>query len=569
MESEWREVRRRKTFQQGNEGRRFQASSWSWSRSRKELFEGSAKTFYLTNLSEGSTEADLWRIFKRIGKVVDIYLAKKKNKLGERFGFARFLGITDPDGFERKLRNTWVGERKLHANLARFERKKQGTKTAQGITETLEANRGTHQQFAAAGRSFADVVANNPNTSSLQNKIRLSSIGDNREFLKKVLVGRVACFMLLQNLENSLFSEGCSGIKIKFLGGLHVALEFEEERLASSFLQDAREVWSNWFVNLAKWDSGFRAEGRLASVLFYGVPPHAWTPETFGALASKFGDVSISDGENRNMSIGRVGIFTKKPLWINESFAISIDEIDFQILAVEDTIESLKLVPSSTNSEAFSGSDDSSEDFSSSKDGDDGGDDDLEDFSSEGFRQDNEGFLDDVVVPESSRSPEISQTVAGNSERLDDLHGDVVQPPSLGNTHARVAADDSVSHPSLANTVGVPNESLRVDPFDKSTSFNPPSEGPNPIVGQESTPPTLNPSQVGVSIGTGYPLLEPEPLWNRRFRNRNRCEWFRFRFLKYGTDTGYPVSEPEPAVPGPVPKYEEPVQPVPVPVPSF
>ncbi|KAJ9560595.1 hypothetical protein OSB04_005755 [Centaurea solstitialis] len=56
---------------------------------------------------------------------------------------------------------------------------------------------------------------------------------------------------------------------------------------------------------------------------------------------------------------------------------------------------------------------------------------------------------------------------------------------------------------------------------------------------------------LGVSIGTGYPLLEPEPLWNRLFRNR--CEWF--RFLKYGTDTGYPV---------PVPKYEEPVQPVPV-----
>ncbi|KAJ9562993.1 hypothetical protein OSB04_008153 [Centaurea solstitialis] len=37
------------------------------------------------------------------------------------------------------------------------------------------------------------------------------------------------------------------------------------------------------------------------------------------------------------------------------------------------------------------------------------------------------------------------------------------------------------------------------------------------------------------------------------------------RRVPAGTDTGYPVSEPEPAVPGPVPKYEEPVQPVPVP----
>lgn len=47
-------------------------------------------TFYFTNFPESWGVEPLWKMFTRWGKVVDVYLPKKRNKEGKLFGFVRF-----------------------------------------------------------------------------------------------------------------------------------------------------------------------------------------------------------------------------------------------------------------------------------------------------------------------------------------------------------------------------------------------------------------------------------------------------------------------------------------------
>ncbi|KAJ9547979.1 hypothetical protein OSB04_020522 [Centaurea solstitialis] len=90
---------------------------------------------------------------------------------------------------------------------------------------------------------------------------------------------------------------------------------------------------------------------------------------------------------------------------------------------------------------------------------------------------------------------------------------------------------------------------------------------------------SVNCSLIGFNVVDSAPLLPAATRMNKTLppTPHTRDEYMALKsrtepgpywdpYVLYGAvnDTGYPVSEPEPAVPGPVPKYEEPVQPVPL-----
>lgn len=52
-------------------------------------------SFYITKFSDLVLSSDLWRVCNRIGKVVDVFISNIKSRLGNRFGFIRFMGVID------------------------------------------------------------------------------------------------------------------------------------------------------------------------------------------------------------------------------------------------------------------------------------------------------------------------------------------------------------------------------------------------------------------------------------------------------------------------------------------
>ena len=60
-----------------------------------ELIGEARKTtsFYFTQFPKDATEQELWHHFKKFGDVQEVFISRQRNKMGRRYGFARFKGV--------------------------------------------------------------------------------------------------------------------------------------------------------------------------------------------------------------------------------------------------------------------------------------------------------------------------------------------------------------------------------------------------------------------------------------------------------------------------------------------
>jgi len=49
--------------------------------------------FFFSNFPFDLKESDLWKIFRRWGRVSDVFISRRLNIKKQRFGFVRFLGV--------------------------------------------------------------------------------------------------------------------------------------------------------------------------------------------------------------------------------------------------------------------------------------------------------------------------------------------------------------------------------------------------------------------------------------------------------------------------------------------
>ncbi|GKA18355.1 RNA-directed DNA polymerase, eukaryota [Tanacetum coccineum] len=81
-----------------------------------------SSSIFVTNFPTSFTAKDLFQTCKVYGHVVDSYIPFKKSKTGKRFGFVRFINVFNLERLVNNLCTIWVGNLKLHANVARFQR---------------------------------------------------------------------------------------------------------------------------------------------------------------------------------------------------------------------------------------------------------------------------------------------------------------------------------------------------------------------------------------------------------------------------------------------------------------
>lgn len=57
-----------------------------------------------------------------VGEIVNVYVTKKMSKARKRLGFARFYQVGNIQALENRLNRIKIGEFKLKANIAKFEK---------------------------------------------------------------------------------------------------------------------------------------------------------------------------------------------------------------------------------------------------------------------------------------------------------------------------------------------------------------------------------------------------------------------------------------------------------------
>ncbi|CAI9266882.1 unnamed protein product [Lactuca saligna] len=292
----WQQVRQKKKLE-GNYGKDFDIN-------------GRAVTYYVQDFPPDWNETALWKTFSLYGAVVDVYVARKLNRLKRRFGFVRFLKVRDIRAFESRLNEILIGAKRIKVNVAKFDRK---GKESRIITPTQKEN---DMSYADAVKgpppSHYKGMTDDPMTGTRNknndrvdaNSIRMISTEGSKECMNSTLVGETKNFQTLMNVMALPVVEGCPNIQLR-----------------------------PWFKSLTNWSMECNYNERIASIIIQGVPQHAWCEEAFSSISKMWGSVVIPEEcptDSPNLAFGRVGILTSHPGLINLSIPVFVDGICFE-----------------------------------------------------------------------------------------------------------------------------------------------------------------------------------------------------------------------------------------------
>ncbi|PNX83588.1 RNA recognition motif [Trifolium pratense] len=83
-------------------------------------------SFYFTNFPPLLSNFFLRKGFEVCGILEDVYVAKKKNKYGEPYGFVRFSNVKNVPKLTKALNDVWFGNYRVRASVALFDRYNSG-----------------------------------------------------------------------------------------------------------------------------------------------------------------------------------------------------------------------------------------------------------------------------------------------------------------------------------------------------------------------------------------------------------------------------------------------------------
>lgn len=79
-------------------------------------------SFFFSYFPSDHGEYKMWKIFRRWESVIDVFIAKKVNQRGHKFGFVRYQGVTNVESLEKSLDNIWIRNTKIYVNRHKYKR---------------------------------------------------------------------------------------------------------------------------------------------------------------------------------------------------------------------------------------------------------------------------------------------------------------------------------------------------------------------------------------------------------------------------------------------------------------
>ncbi|ESW33659.1 hypothetical protein PHAVU_001G088300, partial [Phaseolus vulgaris] len=263
---------------------------------RPELSRGIPFSF--SNFPFDIKELDLWRIFRRWGRVSDIFISRRLNIKKKRFGFVRFQGVQNFRELENHLNTIWIGSWKLKANRPKYNRstetRKEWNMKLKG--KVIEPGRESKKEWRVKEeKTYANIVKSGKGIGEQpHNRARVQAIHfreeeSSREWLKKCYIGRVSDLSKVSCLNECLILEGLSHIKVKFLGGLHVLLLGENESNILEAIEENKTWFEEMFDTIIPWEEQFVAVDKLVWVRCRGLPLKLWNTDSFKHIAALMG----------------------------------------------------------------------------------------------------------------------------------------------------------------------------------------------------------------------------------------------------------------------------------------
>ncbi|KAM0066705.1 putative RNA-binding domain superfamily [Helianthus debilis subsp. tardiflorus] len=307
---------------------------------------------------KSTASSDLIAVLKGFGEIHSIYIARKFDKLGKRFGFVSFGNVRDPLALEYDLRDVWIGSYKLFIVLARFvdgermnwkgDKRRTPVKTDRDPLDVrnngVEMDHVVDEQQPGKGLeeglSYRDKLLNREPVST-KNALEFVVQSDYKvgvPWSGSEVVGRVSDLKKLSKLRVWLDLLGYNRVGIKYVGGLWVMLTFESNECMDGFVC-SKEMWKVCFDNLERWDGQITNSERLAWLKVYGLPLCLYDKGILDGIGGLFGSVVQSAELNlldNDLSYVMVGVLCDPGKRVNEKVKVIWKEKEFSVFVEEE-----------------------------------------------------------------------------------------------------------------------------------------------------------------------------------------------------------------------------------------
>ncbi|MCH81494.1 RNA recognition motif [Trifolium medium] len=289
-------------------------------------------SFFITNFPEDSSSEQLWELFRKFGRVGEVYIPKKLDKWGRRFGFVKFKDVLDVEVLSRNLRDVWLGSFKLRVNLSRFGR----SDSKDGPSKTASIQRPpAYLEEVQPGRSFRTAVLG---ATSIPEESQVLKIPVNEALCKELqgsMVGTLAREKDVRRIQTTLFMEGFKTVSVTHMGDNLALLRSSVEGDVERMFRSRKECLGYYFSELKPWNPGLFAIKREVWIQVFGIPLHVWGEVLFKKIGDKLGVFLDFDEETASMArfdVARIKILSTTWALIDVEMKLEVEGEEVEVV---------------------------------------------------------------------------------------------------------------------------------------------------------------------------------------------------------------------------------------------
>ncbi|KAJ0626074.1 putative RNA recognition motif domain, nucleotide-binding alpha-beta plait domain superfamily [Helianthus annuus] len=274
---------------------------------RRKPGNGVEMTFIVQNLPDRTTKMVLWRAFQPYGFVSDAYVARKKDKRGNSFGFVRYKGVENLDVTLAGMNTVKIFEAKVLVSLAKYDKNhNKFVYTSKFVGEKIWRPKDPAQSYQCnkentfrnaeirEGQSFASLFHKDNQVPSTGAKtILVENKGSKYPLhcMGRSIHGIVKDINTLKGLNSLLNNGGLTDYGLSYVGGFNVLVTLGNPRIVNEVMANKSDCLVSVFSQFKVWKGEDIPLDRIVTLRITGVPVHLRDNVLFDQIGGLFGRV--------------------------------------------------------------------------------------------------------------------------------------------------------------------------------------------------------------------------------------------------------------------------------------